>query len=60
MLIIDIESGEIVDFEAMDLGDVVLVTGQCARWWRSRGDGIFNKSGYVSFSSPAFLFRGTY
>lgn len=58
MLIVDIESGEIVFSEAMNLGNVVLVAAQCARWWSSRRDDIFNESGDVSLSSLAHIFRG--
>lgn len=56
MLIVDIESGEIVNSEAMDLGNVVLVAGQCARWRRSRGDYIFNESGSISLSISEIIF----
>ena len=51
MLIVYIKSRKIIDFEAMDLGDVVLVAAHCARWWSARRYDVLNEAEYVRSSS---------
>ena len=47
MLIVYIKSRKIVDFEAMDLGDVVLVAAHCARRWSAGRYDVLNETEYV-------------
>lgn len=50
MLEVNVEGGEVVDSQAMDLGNVVFVACQSARWGRSGQRDMFDKSEDVNYS----------
>ena len=45
MLKVDVEGGQIVDSETVDLGNVVFIARQCARRWSARGCDILDEPG---------------
>ena len=48
MLKVNVEGGEIVDSETVNLGNVIFIARQCARRWSARGCDILNEPRTVS------------